>query len=415
MHQSVSKITIDKAYDTLQGVIKKTPLEYCARLSEKFASHIYLKREDLQIVRSYKIRGAYNLMSSLTSGERKKGVVCASAGNHAQGVALSASLLKIKATIFMPVITPLQKINKVKAFGKSFVDIVLFGVTYDESYGEALAFCREKKKVFVHPFNDERTISGQGTVGKEIAEDLGEVDFCLVPVGGGGLISGVGTYLKSVNKSIKIFGVEPLGAAAMDKSLKKGELVKLDTIDTFADGVAVKSVGDITFKLGKSLIDEMVIVPEGKICVTMIEMYQNEGIILEPAGALSIAALDTIYQRIKGKRVVCILSGGNNDIMRYPEVVEKSLIYQGLKHYFLVEFAQKPGQLRKFVDSALGPNDDIVRFEYIKKTSKEMGPAFVGIEVAKKEDIGSLMKRMEKIGLSYTKISPDDPLFSYLV
>lgn len=400
----------------IEAVVKHTPLQENKRLSDALKTSVYLKREDLQDVRSYKIRGAFNLMALLTDNETKAGVVCASAGNHAQGVAFSAAHRKIHATIFMPATTPLQKINRVKHFGGKWVSIQLVGNTYDEAALAAKKFCKEKKAVYVHPFNDYRIIAGQGTVGKEIVDKLGkDIDYVLCPIGGGGLISGIATYLKSVNPKVKIIGVEPTGAASMYASVKARKIVSLSTIDTFVDGVAVKRVEEKTFGIVKKLVDDIVLVPEGKVCTTMIELYQNEGIVAEPAGALAIAATEQLAEKVKGKTVVCILSGGNNDILRYPEVMEKSLVYQGRKHYFLITFAQKPGQLRRFVDSVLGPTDDIVRFEYIKRTSKETGPALVGIELEKKEDLKPLQKRMDKIGLDYTLITTSDLLYSYLI
>lgn len=408
--------TINQAAQNLAGIVKLTPVEMNKRLSDLFKARIYFKREDLQEVRSYKIRGAYNLMSGLTEEEKKRGVVCASAGNHAQGVAYSASKLGIKAVIFMPTVTPRQKIEKVKSFGGEYIEIKLIGANYDESCKAAKEFCNKQVSVFVHPFNDYRVMSGQGTVGKEIFEYFGkDLDYILVPIGGGGLISGISTYFKSNQPKTKIIGIEPLGAASMNASVKAGKIVSLEKLDTFADGVAVRTVEDKTFEIVKRLVSDFVIVPEGKISTTMIELYQNEGIVAEPAGALSISALSFLKEQIRGKTVVCILSGGNNDIMRYPEVMEKSLTFEGLKHYFLINFAQKPGQLRKLVDSCLGPTDDIVRFEYIKKTSKEMGPALVGIELVKKENLNPLLKRMDKLGISYTVITSSDLLYSYLI
>ena len=416
MNKPFSVETIDAAAVNIAGIVRLTPIELSKRLSKLFDAQVYLKREDLQEVRSYKIRGAYNLISSLNEEERKRGVVCASAGNHAQGVAYSAEKLGIKAVIFMPTVTPLQKINKVKSFGGEFVSIKLEGANYDESSAIAKKYCKEKNMVFVHPFNDERVMSGQGTVGKEIFEYFGEkVDYVFVPIGGGGLISGVSTYTKNKAPKAKIIGVEPTGAASMNAAVKAGKIISLEKLDTFVDGVAVRTVEDKTFEVAKKLVDEFVLVPEGKVCTTMIELYQNEGIITEPAGALSISALDFLKEKIKGKTVVCILSGGNNDILRYPEIMEKSLTYEGLKHYFLINFAQKPGQLRKLVDTCLGPTDDIVRFEYMKKANKEKGPALVGIELAKKEDLSPLLKKMDKAEISYTKITSSDLLYSYLI
>ncbi len=412
----VSVQTIDEASKRLNGVAKNTPLQFSKRLSKLYGAKIYLKREDLQEVRSYKIRGAYNLIKSLTDKEKKKGVVCASAGNHAQGVALSCASLKIKGVIFMPSITPLQKIGRVKHFGDGWVKIKLEGTTFDETSLSAKDYTKRVGAIFVPPFDDERVISGQGTVGKEIYDVLGEnIDFVFCPVGGGGLVSGLGIYLKSKIKKIKIIGVEPKGAPSMYEALKQGKVVTLSSINTFVDGAAVKTVGNKTFEIASKIIDKMILADEGKVCTTMIDLYQSDGIVAEPAGALSIATLDDLAKKIKGKIVVCILSGGNNDILRYPEIMEKSLIYQGLKHYFLIEFAQKPGQLRKLVDKVLGPTDDIVRFEYIKKSSKETGPALVGIELAKKEDFYLLVKKMGQAGINYTLISANDPLYSYLI
>lgn len=407
---------IEQASKNLAGVVEKTPLQFCKRLSEKFGAKVYFKREDLQQVRSYKIRGAYNLISSLSEAEKVRCVVCASAGNHAQGVAFSASELKVKAVIFMPVTTPLQKVNRVKQFGGSWVEIKLAGGNFDESSTAAKSFCQKTNAVFVHPFDDERVIAGQGTVGKEISDTLGkELDFVICPVGGGGLVSGVGSYLKVKSGKTKIVGVEPKGAAGMYRSLQNGKVTTLETLDPFVDGAAVRTVGTKTFALSSKLVDEMVVVEEGQVCTTMVELYQNEGIVTEPAGALSIAVLDELASTVKDKTVVCILSGGNNDILRYPEIMEKSLVYQGRKHYFLVEFAQKPGQLRRFVGEALGPFDDIVRFEYIKKNSKEKGPALVGVELTKQEDLKPLLKRMDKIGLKYTVLNSQDMLYNYLI
>lgn len=416
MKNLVSVQTIDEASLNLNGVVKKIPLEYSKRLSKQFAAEIYLKREDLQEVRSYKIRGAYNLISSLTNAQKKIGIVCASAGNHAQGVAFSCNYLKIKGTIFMPIVTSLQKINRVKHFGDGYVEIKLIGANFDESSKLAKQYCEQKNATFIHPFNDSVVISGQGTIGKEIYEELGKtIDYVFCPVGGGGLISGAGTYLKEKNPKVKIIGVEATGAPGMYESLKKGRVVTLGSIDPFVDGTAVKTVGDNTFQIAQKVVDQMIVVPEGQVCKAMIELYQNEGIVAESAGALSISGLENIKDEIKEKTVVCILSGGNNDILRYPEVMERSLTFRGLKHYFLIEFAQKPGQLKKLLDHVLGSTDDIVRFEYIKKSSKETGPALVGIELSKKEDLKPLLQKMDKYEINYTILTSDDPLYSYLI
>jgi len=407
---------IEKAAKRLVGVAEKTPLQFNNRLSKKYGAKIYLKREDLQEVRSFKIRGAYNKMTSLSNGEKKKGVVCASAGNHAQGVAWSCNALKVHGTIFMPTVTPNQKIDKVQHFGNGYVDIKLVGATFDDASAASQEFAKKTGAVYVHPFNDPLTIAGQGTVGKEIVKKLGKnIDYVLSCIGGGGLISGVATYIKNQIPQSRIIGVEPSGAAGMQESLKKNQVVTLETIDTFVDGAAVRTVGDLTFQIVKKYVDNVIVVPEGKVCTAMIELYQNEGIVTEPAGALSVSALDHIAEKMKGKTVVCIISGGNNDILRYPEIMEKSLVYQGRKHYFLIEFAQKPGQLKRMLDNALGPNDDIVRFEYMKKTNKEKAPALVGLEPRDKKDLKPLLARMDEIELKYTKLSEKDMLYEYLV
>jgi len=407
---------VDEAAGRLEGVVTRSPMQVSKRLSRRFGANILIKREDLQDVRSFKIRGAYNKISSLSVMDRERGIVCASAGNHAQGVAFACSDLHARGTIFMPVITPMQKIERVKQFGGECVEIRLVGDTYDEASEAAKLFCAERQAVFVHPFDDMLTIAGQGTVAKEIHDDLdGELDVVVVAIGGGGLASGVASYLKHRRPAASVFGAEPMGAPAMFESLRLGRAVTLQEIDTFVDGAAVKAVGQLTFELCSRHLGHIVVVPEGKVCMTMIELYQNEGIIAEPAGALAVSALDDLADRIQGKTVVCILSGGNNDILRYPEVLERSLVYQGRKHYFIVEFAQRPGQLRQFVDKALGPTDDIVRFEYIKKTNKERGAALVGIELKDKADLEPLLHRMEAIQLNCRRLESEELLYEHLI
>lgn len=413
---TISINQINKAAENLKSVAINTPLQLNKHYSEKYQAHIYIKREDLQEVRSFKIRGAYNKISSLSEQERKKGVVCASAGNHAQGVAYSCSLLNIKGTIFMPAITPNQKVDKVRTFGGKHIKIELIGHNFDEAFEASQNYQKQTGAQYIHPFNDPLTIAGQGTIGKEIYEKLeGNIDYVLASIGGGGLISGISSYIKAMNKKIKLIGVEPMGAASMYESLKNKKITSLSDIDPFVDGAAVKTPGDITFKICQKNIDQVIPVEEGQVCTTMIDLYQNEGIVAEPAGALSISALEQIKDKIKGKTVVCILSGGNNDILRYPEILERSLVWKELKHYFLIEFAQKPGQLKEFLNKALGPNDDIVRFEYIKKTNKEKGPALVGIELRDKKDLQPLLTRMRKIELNFMQITSDDVMYDYLV
>jgi threonine dehydratase len=407
---------VEAAETRLKGIASATPLQPSPRLSEKYGATVLIKREDMQAVRSFKIRGAYNRIASLSAEDRKRPIVCASAGNHAQGVAFACAQLGIGGTIFMPRITPTQKIERVTQFGGEFVEIRLVGESYDEASQAAEAYCAEQQGIFVHPFDDLETIAGQGTVGKEIDDALrGQVGLVIVPIGGGGLASGVASYLKERNPSVSILGAEPAGSPSMHEALRQGRVVTLDEMHTFVDGAAVRRVGRLTFDLCRQHVDRVVVVPEGKVCTTMIELYQNEGIISEPAGALSIAALDDVADDVHGKTVVCVLSGGNNDILRYPEIMERSLVYQGRKHYFIIEFAQKPGQLRQFVDDALGPTDDIVRFEYIKKTNKERGAALVGIELKDKADLAPLLQRMEEIQLNFRTLGSEELLYDYLV
>ena len=407
---------IEEAEHRLQGIVSKTPLQPSSRLSERYEANILIKREDMQAVRSFKIRGAYNKIASLPPEDRKRPIVCASAGNHAQGVAFACAHLGIGGTIVMPRITPTQKIERVAHFGGEFVEIRLAGESYDEASQTAEEYCEQTRGIFVHPFDDIQTIAGQGTVGKEIYEATeGEVGAVILPIGGGGLASGVASYIKERNSSVAVIGAEPAGSPSMYESLKQGRVVSLPEIHTFVDGAAVRTVGRLTFDLCRRYVDRVVVIPEGKVCTTMIELYQNEGIISEPAGALSLSALDDAAAEIKGKTVVCILSGGNNDILRYPEIMERSLVYQGRKHYFIIEFAQKPGQLRQFVDDALGPTDDIVRFEYIKKTNKERGAALVGIELKDKADLEPLLRRMEQIALNFRPLGSEELLYDYIV
>jgi threonine dehydratase len=407
---------IMSAMQRLKGVVKYTPLEKNDHLSERYNAEIYLKREDLQVVRSYKLRGAYNIMCSTTSEELKNGVVCASAGNHAQGVAYSCNLLNVRGKIFMPNTTPRQKVTQVKMFGRDHVEVVLVGDTFDDSYNEAIKYSKENNKLFIHPFDDKKIIEGQGTIAVEILQDIKEkIDYLFVPIGGGGLVSGIGSYFKQISPETKIIGAEPQGAPAMAESLKQNKVVTLDSIDKFIDGAAVKKIGDLNFQICKEIIEDVVLVPEGKVCTTILKLYNEEAIVVEPAGALSISALDFYKDKIKGKTVVCIVSGSNNDIGRMEEIKERSLLYEGLKHYFIVSFPQRAGALREFLDEVLGPNDDITRFEYTKKSIKEEGPALVGIEVKSKEDYEKLIDRMKKKKVNFTMLNEDPNLFNYFL
>ncbi len=410
-----SALNINAAYYTLKPVVIKTPLQYHSKLSEKFGAEIYLKREDLQVVRSYKLRGAYNLIHSLTNAQRQKGVVCASAGNHAQGVAFSCKALNIRGVIYMPAITPKQKINQVKMFGGDLIQIVLTGDTFDECQKHALAFADENDMIFIPPFDHPKVIEGQGTVGKEILDDLSNIDYIFVPVGGGGLCAGVSEYFRTYSPQTKLIGVEPAGAPSMKEALKAGKPVKLEKIQRFVDGASVQRVGDLTYEICKDTILDMLLVPEGKVSSAILQLYNEDAIVAEPAGALSIAALDQCADMIKGKRVICILSGGNNDIDRMQEIKERSMLFEGLKHYFIVRFAQRPGALKEFVNFILGPNDDIVRFEFIQKHNKETGPALIGIEVKSREDFNALIQRMDEHNLNYTLVNQNENLFEYLV
>jgi threonine dehydratase len=399
----------------LKKIVNRTPLQFSHSLSKKYQCDVYLKREDLQVVRSYKLRGAYNMMSSLPKEQLQKGVVCASAGNHAQGFAYSCKKLNTKGVVFMPVITPNQKIKQTKMFGEDFIEVKLVGDTFDDCAVAAKKYTEENAMTFIPPFDDYKIIEGQGTVGVEILEDLSDIDFLFVPVGGGGLSSGVGSYFKTYSPKTKIVGLEPEGAPAMFEALKNGYPVTLDSIDRFVDGAAVKRVGDLTFSICKEVLDDMHLVPEGKVCSTILKLYNEDAIVVEPAGALSIAALDDYADEIKGKNVVCIVSGSNNDIDRMQEIKERSLQYEGLKHYFLINFAQRPGALKEFVNNVLGPTDDITRFEYMQKNNKEAGPALVGVELLSRDDYDRLLENMNEYQINYTELSKDNTLFSYLV
>lgn len=410
-----TRMDFDAAQLRLKKVVKRTPLILNAGLSKKYQCKVYLKREDLQVVRSYKLRGAYNMMSTLPADHLQKGVVCASAGNHAQGFAFSCKKLNVKGVIFMPIITPKQKVNQTKMFGEDKIEIKLVGDTFDDCAVAARRFTEENNMTFIPPFDDPRIIEGQGTVGMEILEDLNEVDYIFIPVGGGGLSAGVGSYFKTYSPRTKIIGLEPEGAPSMYEALKAGHPVTLDSIDRFVDGAAVKRVGDITFSICKEVLDDMHLVPEGKVCSTILKLYNEDAIVAEPAGALSIACLDDYAEQIKGKNIVCIVSGSNNDIDRMQEIKERSLQYEGLKHYFLISFAQRPGALREFVNNVLGPTDDITRFEYMQKTNKENGPALVGIELQSRSDYELLLNKMKASNIGFSEINKNDQLFGYLI
>ncbi|MEL7530982.1 MAG: threonine ammonia-lyase IlvA [Bacteroidota bacterium] len=407
---------IMEANQRLKGVVEPTPLQKNLNLSDIYDCEVLLKREDLQVVRSYKIRGAYNRMAQLDQADRTKGIVCASAGNHAQGVALSCYKLGIEGKIYMPSTTPRQKVRKVKLFGKDKVEVLLVGDTFDDAYAAAIQDSQESGAVFVHPFNDPLVMAGQGTVGMEILDQVHQgIDYVFLGIGGGGLASGLGSYIKQLSPSTKIIGVEPSGAPAMKRSLEKGEIITLDEIDKFVDGAAVKRVGEETFQICREVLDDTVVVPEGKICTTILHLYDEEAIVVEPAGALAIAALDQFKEEIKGKRVVCVVSGGNNDITRMEEIKERSLLYEGLKYYFLIRFPQRAGALIEFLSKVLGPTDDITHFEYSKKNNRNSGPALVGIELENAEDYTRLIAKMEAHKVNFQLVNDNHMLFNYLI
>ncbi|NOR28346.1 MAG: threonine ammonia-lyase IlvA [Lutibacter sp.] len=413
---SISLEKIYKAQHNIRGVVEQTPLVFMKSFSERYQAKIYFKREDLQVVRSYKIRGAYNKIQGLSKDELKKGIVCASAGNHAQGVAYACQKLKVNGTIFMPVTTPHQKIDQVKMFGREFVSIQLFGDSFDDSQKAAAEFCTTNKNTFVHPFDDLEVIAGQGTVGLEILNDAkSQIDYLFLPVGGGGLASGVGSVFKTLSPNTKIIGVEPKGAPSLTTSLEKGENTTLETIEKFVDGAAVKRMGELTYKFCKDLLDATDTICEGLICSTILKVYNENAMVVEPAGALSIAALEDYKEGIKGKTVICVVSGGNNDITRMEEMKERALFYEGLKHYFIIKFPQRAGALKEFVVDVLGPNDDIAYFEYTKKHNRDKGPAVVGIELDSKEDFEPLVARMKQKEFLSEYLNNNPELFQFLI
>lgn len=414
--KSVSLEKIYKAKNRLKAVATKTPLMYSETLSNKLNANIWLKREDLQVVRSYKIRGAYNMMAQLSDEQKEKGIVCASAGNHAQGVALACKKLKIKGKIFMPVTTPLQKRTKVKLFGDNYVDVELVGDTYDEAYEASINYMNQFQSNFIHPFNDINGIIGQATVGMEILDEMTEpIDYLFLPIGGGGLAAGVSSYFKQLSSNTKIIGVEPEGAPSMKVSIDKGINTELDKINPFVDGASVAKVGDLCFKICKDTLDNIVTVPEGKICTTILDLYNEDAIVAEPAGALSISSLDFYKEEIKGKNVVAILSGGNNDITRMEEIKEKSMLYEGIKHYFIINFPQRAGALKEFLNDILGAEDDITYFEYTKKLNAPSGPAIVGIVAHSQESIALIRTKMRDKQFDFQDINQQPDLYRLLI
>lgn len=405
-----------KAQSRLDGVALVTPFQYLERYSNEFNAQVYTKREDLQQVRSFKIRGAYNKIVSLNEQDRIKGIVCASAGNHAQGFAYSCQSLNLKGIVFMPVPTPKQKIDQVHMFGGNNVDIRLVGDTYDDAYTAALHFQQQNDAIFIHPFDDVDVIEGQATIGLEILTQLDQpLDYLFVPVGGGGLISGILTVFKSRSPHTKIIGVEPDGAPSLQTSLRHKHNTRLPKIDKFVDGAAVQRVGDICYEVCKDLLDDCISVPEGKICQEILELYNKEGIVAEPAGAIALAALGMYTDKLDGKRVGTLLCGGNNDITRTQEIKERALLFAQLKHYFIVRFPQRAGALKEFVTEILGPNDDITFFEYSKKNNRENAPAVVGVQLKSAQDFSPLVERMKSHGFYGDYLNEKPDLFQYLI
>lgn len=408
---------VETAAEKLHGIANVTPLMKNARYSKHFDANIYFKREDLQEVRSYKIRGAYNKISSLSSTQIENEIVCASAGNHAQGVALSCKLLKIKGTIFMPAPTPNQKIEQVKMFGEDYINVVLIGDTFDDAYKAAIEECEKLNKTFIHPFNDEKVIEGQATVGLEIIDQFKShpIDYVLVPIGGGGLSAGLSSVFAVLSPQTKIIGVEPKGAPSMLTSIKNNRNTELKSIENFVDGAAVKRVGDLNFTICKETLHDVITVDEGKICQTILDLYNKDAIVVEPAGALSLSGLEQYKEHIKGKNVVCIISGSNNDITRTAEIKERALLYANLKHYFIIKFPQRSGALREFVAEILGPTDDITHFEYTKKTNRENGAAVVGLQLKSPEDLNPLITKMKLYNFYGDYLNDKPDLFQFLV
>lgn len=415
----VTRNDVDQAYQLLKSAVAHTPLQYDRYLSEKYQATILLKREDLQKVRSFKLRGAYYAIKKRSQSELAAGVVCASAGNHAQGVAYTCREIGVQAVIFMPSTTPQQKVSQVSFFGGNNVTIELVGDTFDASAAAAKAFAKEKGMAFIDPFDDPAIIAGQGTLAVEMMADaLAESyqpDYVIAAIGGGGLISGVSTYVKDVSPVTKIIGVEPKGAPSMQEAFDYGAPIALEQLDKFVDGAAVKEVGQLTYQHAKEYVDQLMTVDEGLVCSTILELYSKQAIVAEPAGALSVAALEAIQDEIKGKTVICIISGGNNDINRMAEIEERSLIYQGLMNYFVINFPQRPGALKEFVNDVLGPDDDITRFEYTKKINRGSGPVVLGVLSKTREDVPSLFERIAEFDPTYINLSENQSLFTLLV
>ena len=390
---------VRSASENLKDVSIVTPLTLNERLSIEYNSRVFLKREDLQKVRSFKIRGAFNKIKSIDfSNSKDKRIICASAGNHAQGFAFSCNKLKIFGTVYMPETTPKQKVERVKMFGGDFIKIILSGDNFDDAQKEAQKHLTDDA-TFIHPFDDIKVIEGQGTVALEILDQIDKhFDYLIVPIGGGGLISGIITVFKELSPKTKIIGVEAEGAPAMSESIQQNKIIRLDKIDNFVDGVSIRKIGKIPFKLCKDYLDDLLLVPEGKICQTILELYNKDGIVVEPAGAIGISALEMYHKKFAEKNVGILICGGNNDITRMAEIKERALVYSNLKHYFIVKFPQRKGALKEFVNNVIGENDDITFFEYVKKNNRDYTSAIVGIELKFSKDLEQLIQKMKESG-----------------
>ena len=413
----VTLANVERAARRLKGVIAKTPLIQNLGLSRAYGATVLLKREDLQVVRSYKIRGAYNKMATLPATDAPRRIVCASAGNHAQGVAYACQLLGLHGDIFMPAQTPAQKVDKVRLFGGEWVTVHLTGRTFDDCSAAAQAFCEKQRGTFVHPFDDLAIVEGQATVGLEILKAAHQqpIDFCFMPIGGGGLAAGLSSVFRQLSPHTKLIGVQPLGAPSMHNAIRAGRRQALTTLDTFVDGAAVKCPGELTFGICQALLDEVHLVAEGQVCEDLLKMYNEEGLVLEPAGTLAISALHAYADEIRGKTVVCVVSGSNNDSTRMADIQERAQRHQGRKHYFLVTFNQAPGALRRFVNNVLAEGEDIIQFQYIKKNNKEKGPVFIGVEVQQPGDEEGIKARMALEGFGFEYLNGQQDFLSLLV
>ena len=399
------------ATQAMREVFQPTPLMRNDHLSERYEADIWLKREDLSPVRSYKLRGAFNAMRKVIPVQTQ--FVCASAGNHAQGVAFMCSYFGVKGVIFMPVTTPQQKIQKTKMFGGAQVEVRLVGDYFDKTLAAAQQFCRQESAHFLSPFDDDDVIEGQASVAVEIEKQLGRVpDHIILPVGGGGLSSGIFSYFGSASNYTF---VEPKGAPSLARALQNGAPIDISPINSFVDGAAVAMVGQRNFDRLQQIDPSAVInLAEDRICVTIIEMLNVEGIVLEPAGALSIEALGEVAEQIKGKTVVCIASGGNFDFERLPEVKERAQRYSGVKKYFILRMPQRPGALKEFLNT-LGPDDDICRFEYLKKSARNFGSVLIGIETRSPDSFGIIQSQLDDAGFTYTDITNDETLAQFVL